>query len=235
MPEVLPARKPRSIRHAVDLPIHCMPTRVGNAEELLLDLLSSWVRLLSFEQVGALCFPGLQDPQRAVRRLVARLERVGLLDSYTVVASRPGTPKVFARYERAGLAPDFQALGKALRARSAGPAVRQRVVRLGEQGGAAFGVVQPRRVRPSEAAHELQLAAFALRCKKTGLVSEWVGEDSLRRARLFSGMVPDAMVRTVSGECLVVECGGSYSATKLQRFHEALVPQLGGFGGYVIV
>jgi hypothetical protein len=54
---------------------------------------------------------------------------------------------------------------------------------------------------------------------------------------VYTGVLPDAEVVTSSGERLVVECGGNYSAQRLARFHRVIVPQLEqrGVRGYIVV
>lgn len=142
------------------------------------------------------------------------------------------------RYTLGDNTPNFAALARELKARAqAVPAVTMQVVRLGLQGEKLFATPQPRLPRRSEASHDLQLAEGAVHLEQQGQVLKWHSEADLLRSKAYQGVVPDAEVLLTSGECLVLECGGSYSKSKLADFHAAVAPQLEarGAGGYCIV
>ena len=101
-----------------------------------------------------------------------------------------------------------------------------------------LGASQPRRVRASEASHDIQLAEVALAYRLTGQVVRWESEQSLQARRAFTTVTPDALVTFADGTQWAVEGGGSsYSSKKLEAFHEALLPQLvsSNLGGYILV
>ena len=193
-----------------------------------LEILSRWVRVLSQEQLGKLLAPSVKDPLRAARRWVKKMEQHGLVESYQVVASEPCAPEELLRSSvHEASTPDFVGLSAKLRSRWTSQPRLVAVVRLGTAGAQRLGVKQPRRVRASEATHDLQLAEVALGYRASGLVTSWMSEDVLVAERKFHTVMPDALVTFSDGSTWAVEGGGSsYSAKKLMHFHETLLPQL---------
>ncbi|MEO0853901.1 MAG: hypothetical protein AAFY15_10435, partial [Cyanobacteria bacterium J06648_11] len=208
-----------------------------------LEVLAHWVRALSLEQLGVLLSPTSKDKSSAASRWLKRMAASGLVDEYTSTASEPQSMRVFYRCqlsskESSSLVPDFRALSAQLRRRWMSHPKFTRVVRLGRAAASMLGVPQPRRMRPSEASHDLQLAAVALSLRDRGVVTSWEAEESLARREVFKAVTPDALVTLDSGQQWVVEGGGSsYSAAKLEAFHRALLPQLASAGleGYLLV
>lgn len=215
-----------------------LPPSLRTPDQIALELLARRVRLLSLPQLGAIVAPDAADPERAAHNWAVRFARAGLVERFTVVA-RPPTPARFIMQFRVGEpAPDFQKLARELRERAeTTQAVTTHVVRLGPQGAKLFGEPPPRVPRRSETSHDLQLAEMAVHLECQGSVAKWTGEDALARNKAYSGIVPDAEVHFVAGGALVVECGGSYSKSKLAGFHAAVAPQLEarGMNGYCLV
>ncbi len=190
-------------------------------------MLSSRVRLVSLNQVAEFVCSNSSEPKRAAAHLVRRLLLQDRLDRYSVVARTPRRPEAVLTQRANEKEPDFRQASLALRQRYNG-VIPQRieVVRLGRKAALAHGCPQPRRVRPSEASHDLQLAQFALHAESTNMVSSWQGEDALRRSKRFASIRPDALATLPNGELWIIEGGGTYSASKLKAFHHTLVPQL---------
>ena len=210
-----------------------MMNSVQGVDRVVLEILAHRVRLLSSRQVGGMLAPDAPSYEQLQvgRRWVKRFDRSRLVERYQVVAHEPQYCEPLLHYSLGDATPDFRALSKALRRRSGNPE-RIDVVRLGSNGAKAFSVAQPRLARTGEEEHELRLAATALELASRGSIELWLSEDALMRARTFHSVVPDALVALRSGEVLAIECGGIYSAVKLQRSHQALVSQLPLVGGH---
>jgi hypothetical protein len=162
----------------------------------------------------------------------------GLVERYRIMALRPEVVGVLAAFHLGDAAPDFHELSRTLRTRSTRGALEAlTVVRLGKRGEKLLGLRAPRVVRRTEGTHDLQLAEFAVQQYMRGEVVTWLSEGALAKQGAYDGVLPDAEVVTSSGERLVVECGGNYSAQRLANFHRVLVPQLEarGVSGYIIV
>ena len=207
-------------------------------DQVALELLARRVRLLSLDQLGRIVAPEARDPERAGKTWAERFERAGLVERFTVVARVPQPARMLLQYTLGDRTPNFGVLARELKARAqAAPAVTMHVVRLGLQGEKLFATNRPRLPRRSEASHDLQLAEVAVHFERQAQVETWRSEDELVRAKAYSGVVPDAEVTFTSGARLVVECGGSYSKSKLANFHATITSQLEarGASGYCIV
>lgn len=204
----------------------------------VLEILGRRARLLTMEQLARLLELGAVDASRAGLAWTKSMGARGLVQRYEVMALRPAEVRVLATFRLGGVVPDFRELSKALRARSTRGALEHlTVARLGKRGEKLLGLQAPRVVRRTEGTHDLQLAEFAVQQYLRGGVADWLSETALAKERAYYGVLPDAEVVTASGERWVVECGGNYSAQRLARFHQVIVPQLEprGVHGYVIV
>lgn len=204
----------------------------------VLEMLGRRVRLLTMEQLARLLELGAGDASRAGLAWTRSKGARGLVQLYQVMALRPTEVGVLATFRLGGAVPDFRALSRTLRARSTrGTVETLTVARLGKRGEKLLGVRAPRVARRTEGTHDLQLAEFAVEHYLRGEVAAWLSETALAKQRAYDGVLPDAEVVTSSGERLVVECGGNYSAQRLARFHRIIVPQLEprGVHGYIIV
>lgn len=169
---------------------------------------------------------------------IRRMHDAGYVERFTVLARRPSEATVVARFDVDGPVPNFRAVSQYLRHRSnQGEPTRLEVVRLGVRGATLLGLPQPRLPRAAEASHDLQMTEYTVRTLRTGAVAEWRTEQSLLRAGAYQGVVPDAEVLMDDDTLLVIECGGTYSRAKLERFHNAIAGQLKVRGaiGYAIV
>jgi len=195
----------------------------------VLELLASWTRFLSLSQVSGL-FVGRKDPARSARSLVKRLVDKGLVERRTLIARPPVSVTPLLTFYQGDETPDFKAVSRNCRGRWTEPAQVTEVVQLSHAGAKAFGVLRPRTIRASEATHDLQMAEVAIAFYKSGLVAEWMRDDVLAQSKRWGAVVPDAEALLKSGACVVVECGGTYSASKLAQFHSGLTSQMEGLG-----
>lgn len=204
----------------------------------VLEILGRRVRLLTVEQLARLLGLNAGDASRAGLAWARSTAARGLVQCYQVMALRPAEVGVLATFQVGGAAPDFRELSRTLRTRSTRGALETlTVVRLGKRGEKLLGLRAPRVVRRTEGTHDLQLAEFAVQQYLRGEVMTWLNESALAKQHAYQGVLPDAEVVTSSGERLVVECGGNYSAQRLGNFHRVLAPQLEqrGVSGYIIV
>ncbi len=212
---------------------------VKSIDHLVLTMLAHRVRLLSALQVGTLLRPA-GTPEQQLRAGIdwgKRFARAGVVECYRITAREPVFDGPVATFQEGDAVPNFQAVSRALLERAkAGTPEATLVMRLGEHGAKAFSVRQPRIARRCEETHELRLAEVALHFEKEG-ARTWRSEDELQRTKVFHGVVPDALLTLANGEVVIVECGGSYSAARLEHFHQAVVPQMRAVGAsrYVIV
>lgn len=195
----------------------------------VLTFLCKWTRLLS--ELRVVHFTG---SIAAARSCVRRLADADLIERYQVLAKSIVPTEAVLRFYPGDPEPNFVAVSKALRVRQTGSARHVPVVRLTAKGAALFGSSKPpRRVRASEATHDLQLAQTAIAFWSRG-GARWKSEDEIRSN--WTGVLPDAEVE-VRGDRFVLEGGGDgYSASKLAEFHEHVAPELQprGFSHYAI-
>ena len=212
-----------------------MATSAAILEPIVLELLGSWVRFLSVDQVASLV-PGGRAPKRAAERLVKRMEQAGLLERFTLMARAPLDLGPLFAFSPGDPEPDFRALSLACRERWTQSARPIHVVRLSRAAAKALGCPRPRTVRASETTHDLQMAEVTLAFWCKGQVAAWSRDDALATTKRWGDVVPDAEAQFTSGERLVIECGGTYSAKKLEDFHTAITARMqqNGAHGYQI-
>ncbi len=194
----------------------------------VLELLAHWTRLLSVQQVSEL-FLDHKNPARSARSLVKRLVQQGLVQERTLMARPSVSVEPLLTFRKGDAEPDFKALSRSCRSRWTEPAQAINVIQLSLTGAKAYGVLRSRTIRASEATHDLQMAQVTLSFYRSGLVRKWIRDDVLAKNKRW-GVVPDAEAHFQSGERLVVECGGSYSAKKLAAFHAAVTTSMEGLG-----
>jgi hypothetical protein len=80
--------------------------------------------------------------------------------------------------------------------------------------------------REIERTHDIHLARVYLiyRRRFPELLNGWVFEEKLRLEQFHGERLPDALLRSASGE-KVIEFGGAYSKAKLAAFHHFLSPK----------
>lgn len=210
-------------QHCGPVPTTCVSSR-DNEERAVMELLARWARFLSINQVASL-FDG-NNPTRRAERLARRLESQGLVSRRRIIA-RPSVPAVPLLVFKTGQQPpDFSLLSSKCRARWGQPTRSVDILQLTADGAKAMGAFRPRKIRKSEATHDLQMAEVAIAFWKRETVAEWLRDDALSKAKRWGQIVPDAEVCFKGGGRAVVECGGTYSAQKLGVFHDAVTSRM---------
>lgn len=181
---------------------------------------------------------GRLQAAEAYHRWCQRMETVGLVSTSSILAVSPTHSEPLCRYQHGVNPPDFVAVARSLRERSAACAPEQvPVVRLSHRGAAVLGERLQRESRRCELTHDLRLAHFVVHALASNAATAWVSEDQLMREHAYQHVVPDGELTLADGSVLLVECGGIYSPTKLRSFHERIAPQLQSRGAeaYVII
>ena len=195
--------------------------------------LLSRVRILSTGQLARFAFQESKNPEEAAASWARRMEARGRITRHLVLAKQTVPSKVLAQWIQEDPPPGFQNLSRELGGRWKGSAVSTPVLRLSGDETARRGLVSERLPRASETTHDLQLAEFAMRFHSQ--ILDWRSEKEITQT--YRGVIPDAEVEFVGTGWLAVEGGGSsYSAERLESFHNQLTPQLGEkVRGYLIV
>jgi hypothetical protein len=161
-------------------------------------------------------------PIRVARTAIGRLERAGIVKTFTAMA-HPELPLrgPLLDWREGNSLPDFERLAWQLKSRWTEPPIRTRVVYATAKAKQGFGsLCGERKVRAKEISHDIGVAQcfFELRRTHPELTDHWVGEDQLR-AEGREGDIPDAVVRIREGAEVIIEFGGAYDARKLRAIH----------------
>jgi hypothetical protein len=202
-----------------------------SATDVLVELLTTKVRLLSVEQVIDLCFLHAKNPVVIARKHLHRMERKGLVHLIPVMTLKD------IRLERPLLdwhpsdgLPDFGHLSwlaeKRLSTRLSSTLVVQATKAAQAQ---TFGPIGSRPARSQEIMHDLMVSSVFLTLRKESqeLAASWKPEDALLKELVaeqggFTAVtIPDAVVNT-GNEDVAIEIIGRYSPQKLSSIHEAL-------------
>ena len=195
----------------------------NTAPEMLVQLLTQRLRVISDRQAATEPFGDAARPLQVARTAISRLERAGLVETFTAMVHpeltleapildwRPGDPL-----------PNFDRIAWQLNSRWSKPPVRTKIVYATRKakrlrGGYCGG----RKPRAKEITHDIHVARvfFGLRQKQPDLANHWISEDQLR-AEGREGDIPDAVIRPLEGAEIIVEFGGSYGARKLRSIHQ---------------
>lgn len=187
----------------------------------ILQALSLKVRLFTQRQVAAHWFGG--ELVNARRRL-KRLAEADLLQRISVQA-RPLPPleSALIRWQVGDPAPDFGAVAYRCQHRwRMRPPRRSAAWIATERTAQLFGGVRRGELKqPTQATHDLGLAAVWLRFRKTApqWADAWRGEDLLAHTRKGEKL-PDAFLVDGRGEVIwVIEFGGGYDTLRVAAFH----------------
>lgn len=186
----------------------------------MLSTLALRIRVASVAQVGHAWFSSAGDPLRAAGRRLERLAAAGWVESFTMMV-RPPPPfeGPLAVWNPGEAPPDFGKLATRLAARWNQPLVPTPLVIATERCGIRYGGTGGRRPRPSEATHDIALAAVYFRRSRGSAGAVWHPEAELLRQGFGDrSRLPDAIVEE-DGLRTVVELGGVYTARKLAAFH----------------
>ena len=187
-------------------------------EEILMTVCHK-VRALSLEQVAAVWWKGKRD---VANKRLAQLRDEGWVD-YEPILSHPvlqlDLPLVI--WKPGNEEPDLGAAAWKLSNRWTDVARRTMAVTGTDTAAARLGGYAGRRLRASEASHDLSLAQVYLNltAREPARAKGWFSEAQLYAEGEGRGdRLPDAMVRT-RREKTVIEFGGGYSKKKLEEFH----------------
>jgi hypothetical protein len=190
-------------------------------EELLLEILTSRVRVLTIAQVADLLGDTAGDESQSlmksleVKRLIERrvvLARPALRCSSPLVGWHPGDEL-----------PDFGKTAYQLKSRWQAPVEPIELVQASRlaarRSGGALGGRWP---RASETTHDVSLAGVFLwhRTHRPEDADCWIPEAQLyAEGRGLHSRLPDAVIRRDGTDIRIVEFGGSYGKQKLASFH----------------
>ncbi|MCB0324634.1 MAG: hypothetical protein KDD69_13725, partial [Bdellovibrionales bacterium] len=189
------------------------------------------VRVLSLDQIARHWWPDAKNPQQAAR---PRLDK--LVDGGWIVCVRPqarGLPPLdvpVATWKPDTPCPDFNAVSSHLRNRWTAPTKGVQAYVLGNTAARYFGASKRGKLKYDfQASHDLGVAEVYLNLLETRpeVARRWIGEDDLAPFRKHE-KIPDAVIADgpQSRPELVLEFGGSYSARRVQEFHEDCASQL---------
>ena len=186
----------------------------------LLNTLLRSVRFLSLDQVGRTWWSNSQSPANNARRRINRLQDLGYLKLFTIVAHREVLPKMpYFRWTPDSEEPDFGALAYRLGQRWTEPYQATRSVLATAEAARRFGGRGDKFPKTAEETHDLHLASLYLLFRKRLLngADTWVHEDQLKKPPPGE-KVPDAFL--VSGpDRTAIEIAGKYPKEKLIAFH----------------
>jgi len=199
-----------------------MALALSDRDQALIRTLTRRVRFLSIKQAARTYWGRTADPEESARRRIASLEEAGVLRRFTVLAHPElELDQPEACWQPGGTPPDFGAVSYRLKARWTETVQPTVIVIATEGAGNWMGGHGGRLPRPSEATHDLHLAAVYLHMLRHApeRARFWKSEAALQAAGAGrNSRLPDAMI---SGrqEKTVIEFGGAYSKRKLMEFH----------------
>lgn len=225
-----------AMKHSTKTP----PTRVAKAaprtpdrdrEDRDRDLLETLALRVKVLTVGQIARTWWSDERAAVtqcRKHLRQLAGRGLVEVFTMMA-HPETDlaEPLAAWQPGLDSPDFGSVSYRAKRRWKDASRRTDLVIVTEQGASPHGGPAGRRLRVSEATHDVHLAAVYLRMRRElpTRARSWLSEAALAAGALgerppASGeKQPDAMVRDGRSRT-AIEFVGDYSPAKLTAFHE---------------
>lgn len=199
-----------------------MPGVLTPRDRQLLETLTLRVRVISVAQAARTFWGNTAAPEENASRRISSLERAGYVARFVLVCHPElGLESPTVTWKPGEPPPDFAAASYRLKTRWSEKPKPTPVVIATEAAANWLGGYGGRRPRPSEASHDLHVAALYLRMLRDapGRARAWQSEAQLlARVRHKGGRLPDAMI-VGSKEKTVLEFGGAYSAAKLGAFH----------------
>lgn len=190
----------------------------------IVSVLSSKIRLLSFDEILRRWWPPSKSAETNARRRLSALVDERLLARETASA-RPMlslTEPVF-RWKPGQDAPAFGELSWKLQSRWTGPSRDVTVYLATRRAAAIFGGGADGRIKnPSQTTHDIHLGALYLKFRQEAptLAAGWIGEGVLAPSR-EGQKLPDAILHDREGRPrLVIEFGGAYPADRIEAFHQ---------------
>jgi hypothetical protein len=196
--------------------------QISTRDRLLLDTITRRVRIVSIAQAARTFWSHTAHPDANALRRIAALQTAGLVHHFTVMA-HPELPLAspLLRWSPDAPEPDFGALSHRLKVRWTEPPRPTRVVMATPSAGTWLGGRGGRHPRPSEATHDLHLAAVYLTILRHApdRAHFWLSEAQLQAGGAGRNeKLPDAMISSPT-EQTVIEFGGAYPKYKLREFH----------------
>lgn len=201
-----------------------MPSRdavksLQERDEEILAVLTLRVRVLSLTQIARTWWYNTAAPRANAGRRIGALQAAGFVECFTML-SHPELPlsEPLATWQPGQPPPDFATLARSLQSRWTKPDEATLAVIATERAARRFGGMGGRRPRPSEATHDLHLAAVYLRMRMElpTRSRSWIPEAMLPTGRRIK--VPDAIVQDGRHQT-AIEFGGQYARAKLVEFH----------------
>lgn len=189
----------------------------------ILECLTLRVRVFTLAQLGRTWWAHTKNPAENAKRRIAQLERLGLLESFSVFAHPELPLRVPAVVWFPGTAtPDFGAVSYQLKSRWTEEHRTVEVVGATKRAGDQFGGSGGRRPKRSESTHDIHFATVFLlfRSRYPDKQNDWVSEAEIdkRRPKRKGQKLPDGILAG-EGKPHAVEFGGAYPKQKLADFH----------------
>lgn len=208
-----------------------LSSKINERDAEILETLSLRVRTLSVEQVARTWWPEVTDPVRAARSGLRRLEVLGKVHCYSLIAHPElDLHQPLVAWSPRDPIPDFEKLAYQCVNRWTEPVRPCPAIVASATTGCEYGGWGGRFPRPSEQTHDLHLATVFL--LKRGVDPElpkyWRSEELIRLRRAAKGhngpdKLPDAMV--TRPKRMAIDFAGRYSATRLESFHDFCADQ----------
>ena len=202
-----------------------MPIQLTTNDNLVLKILTWYVRLLSLEHLQRILRATCQ-PCSSASRLVGRLANSGLLQSKTTALTFIEASAPLWIWQPGEFRPDYHGLAWQLERRwqRAHPR-RLTICWATDRAARFFGGVAEFTKRASQVEHDLGTASVLVQLyeEHPELASRWVGEMILRRdyapRQRWLRKIPDAAILDEHRPVTLIEFGGQYSVEHLRRFH----------------
>lgn len=200
------------------------------ATDVLVDLLTTKVRLLSLPQVTELCFVHAKEPRVIARKHLRRMEQKGLVHLLSVMTlkdmqlERP----LLDWHPGEGL-PDFGHISWLAEKRLSTQLSSTLVVHATKAVQAkTLGAIGSRPPRSQEITHDLMVSSvlITLMNESPVLAASWRPEDALLKDLVWEqgdfseATIPDALVHDGTAE-IAIDIVGRYSPKKLAAIHDA--------------
>ena len=193
---------------------------ISQRDHEILSALTHRVRVLSLQQVAQAWWPGVATALRSARRRLEELASAEFVEILTLMVhpELPLTDPLVTWQPRLD-PPDFDLLAERTRHRWTRPVIALPVVIATEAAARRFGGSGGRRPRPSEATHDVHVAAVYLRMRSElpTRAASWISEARLPKGKGVG--IPDALVQDGRYRT-AIEFGGEYSRPKLVKFHQ---------------
>lgn len=205
-------------------------SRKRSATEVLVELLTTKVRLLSLEQITGLCFLHAKAPRVIARKHLRRMEEKGLVKRMSVMTLKEfHLEKPLLDWRPGDGLPDFGHISWLAEKRLSTPLCSTLVVQATKTAQAkTLGPIGSRPTRSQEITHDLMVSnvLITLMNGSPGIAASWIPEDALFKELVWEhgdfseATIPDAIILDGSDE-IAIDVVGRYSPQKLAAIHDA--------------